>query len=199
MNLIGIYKITSPSGKVYIGQSVDINRRFGTYKSLRSSVKTSVKLYRSFLKYGVDKHTFEILDLCTKQDLNKYERFYQQVYNSISNGLNCVLTGCDGKPRENQPMTEKQKMQISKVHKGKVLSKETIDKIKTARANQIITKDHKENISKNSGSARIVLDTLTGVFYNSVLEASRYYPIKANTLVCNLSGKNKNKTNLIYA
>jgi hypothetical protein len=35
--ICGIYKITSPSGKVYIGQSVDIKRRFTTYKILNKS------------------------------------------------------------------------------------------------------------------------------------------------------------------
>ncbi len=37
MKVVGIYKITSPSGKVYIGQSVDIEKRFKTY--LRCSCK----------------------------------------------------------------------------------------------------------------------------------------------------------------
>ena len=32
--LIGIYKITSPSNKIYIGQSLDIDRRFKTYKNI---------------------------------------------------------------------------------------------------------------------------------------------------------------------
>lgn len=35
--IIGIYKITSPLGKVYIGQSHDINNRFKYYFSMRCS------------------------------------------------------------------------------------------------------------------------------------------------------------------
>jgi len=30
--MIGIYKITSPSNKVYIGQSINIEKRFKSYK-----------------------------------------------------------------------------------------------------------------------------------------------------------------------
>ena len=30
--MIGIYKITNPEGKVYIGQSIDIWMRIGTHK-----------------------------------------------------------------------------------------------------------------------------------------------------------------------
>lgn len=43
--MIGIYKITSPSGKVYIGQSVNIERRFLDYK--KSLKNTQIKLYNS--------------------------------------------------------------------------------------------------------------------------------------------------------
>ncbi len=32
--MIGIYKITNPEGKIYIGQSIDIDRRFKEYKRL---------------------------------------------------------------------------------------------------------------------------------------------------------------------
>ena len=52
--MIGIYKITSPTKKVYIGQSVDIEKRFYTYKKMLC--KQQVKLYNSFQKYGVDKN-----------------------------------------------------------------------------------------------------------------------------------------------
>ena len=44
--MIGIYKITNPKGKVYIGQSIDINRRFNEYQKMLCS--QSKKLYYSF-------------------------------------------------------------------------------------------------------------------------------------------------------
>ena len=33
--MIGIYKITSPNGKIYIGQSINIDRRFKSYRKLQ--------------------------------------------------------------------------------------------------------------------------------------------------------------------
>ena len=45
---IGIYKITSPSNKIYIGKSNNINRRFKEYIKLRC--KQQPKLYNSFKK-----------------------------------------------------------------------------------------------------------------------------------------------------
>lgn len=66
MNKIcGIYKITSPSGRIYIGQSEDINRRFHQYKKL--NCKKQWLLYKSFVKYGVDNHIFEIIVECDKK------------------------------------------------------------------------------------------------------------------------------------
>jgi hypothetical protein len=44
-----------------------------------------------------------------------------------------------------------------------------------------------------------VLDTQTGIFYNSAKEASRLLGINKNTLYGYLLGNNPNKTSLIYA
>ena len=57
--MIGIYKITSPSNKVYIGQSVNIKKRFDYYIKMYPRVRQQVRLYKSFLKYGVKHHKFE--------------------------------------------------------------------------------------------------------------------------------------------
>jgi hypothetical protein len=47
--------------------------------------------------------------------------------------------------------------------------------------------------------SKIVLDTQTGIFYNSAREASKAYNINSNTLHTKLSGNSKNNTTLIYA
>ena len=54
-----VYKITSPSGKIYIGSTINVQKRFKNYNSL--SCPKQIKLYRSLLKYGVDNHIFEII------------------------------------------------------------------------------------------------------------------------------------------
>ncbi len=51
--IVGIYKITNPKGKVYIGQSVNIKKRWGDYKCLHNC-KEQKMLYNSFIKYGVN-------------------------------------------------------------------------------------------------------------------------------------------------
>ena len=73
--MIGIYKITSPSGKVYIGQSWSVEKRLYRYKHYLSSSSSQSVLHNSFLRYGPENHEMEILvqlseDVC--QDLLDY-------------------------------------------------------------------------------------------------------------------------------
>lgn len=89
--MIGIYKITNLKGKIYIGQSTNIEERLKQYKKTRCKKQT--KIYRSLVKYGIDNHTFEIITTCEVEQLNELERYYQDCYNVLSeNGLNCRLT-----------------------------------------------------------------------------------------------------------
>ena len=87
----GIYTITSPSGRVYVGQSVDIERRFSEY-TRNASVKKQRRLAASFAKYGVNSHEFLIVAECAESDLSKIERDWQERLDVCGkNGLNCRL------------------------------------------------------------------------------------------------------------
>ena len=83
--MIGIYKITNPKGKTYIGQSVNIEKRWNRYKNLIPKDCIGQPLiYRSLIKYGVENHIFEIIELCNKEELNKLESYYIVLYNSFN-------------------------------------------------------------------------------------------------------------------
>lgn len=198
--MIGIYKITNPEGAVYVGQSVDIERRFKTHKSGKYNKKCTPKLCASLDKFGYEKHEFDVIIECDKSQLNELERYYQEFYNANSDfNLNCNLTATNDKKGIRRPISDEQKLSISRVHKGKVYSEETRNKIKTARSKQVITDEHRRKISENSGSAKIVLHTTTGVFFNSAKEAAKAFGINPNSLVGILIGRvKKNNTNLIY-
>jgi group I intron endonuclease len=102
--ICGIYKITSPSGRVYIGQSVDIHRRSKEYK--KGSKKQS-RLNKSIIKYGWHLHTFEIIEECEIKYLNERERYWQDFYEVLGkNGLNCTLTKYKDKSGELSPNTK---------------------------------------------------------------------------------------------
>jgi len=86
----GIYKITNPNGKIYIGQSHDIDRRFKMYKRLEC--KGQKYLYASLVKYGYSKHSFEILEQCTAYDMNNLEIKYIAYYKSTDRKIGMNLT-----------------------------------------------------------------------------------------------------------
>ena len=98
MNKSGIYKIENPKGSIYIGQSKNVDERLGRYKKLQCC-KFQLLLYRSFLKYGIENHTFEVLEKgeFTKEDLNKLEKEYIVKYNSFRKlnklGMNLTTGG----------------------------------------------------------------------------------------------------------
>jgi len=121
--MIGIYKITSPNGRIYIGQSINIEERLKQYQNLKR-VKVHKKLYRSFLKYGINNHLFSIEKECLRKDLNKEERYYQEYYDCINQGLNCFYTSTDEKTRIN---SEEYNLQISETLKRRYNLKEIIN------------------------------------------------------------------------
>lgn len=156
--MIGIYKITNPNGKIYIGQSIDILSRFGSYEKLKNC-KNQIALKRSLEKYGVSNHKFEIIEECESFLLNERERYWQDFYEVIGgNGLNCKLTSTDDKSgklsietknrikqkRANQimkPHTEETKRKISESNKGKTLSEEHKNSLKKPKS-----EEHKEKM-----------------------------------------------------
>jgi len=160
--MVGIYKITSPSGKIYIGQSVDILSRINKYKNAKCI--TQPIILNSILKYGWGSHLFEIVCECEKQELNEKERHYQELFDCIGkNGLNCMLTNTStktGKARQETidklkgrklPESTRQKM------RDKKLSDETKLKISTANIGREVSKETRDKISKsNKGKVRSV-------------------------------------------
>lgn len=153
--LCGIYKITSPNGRIYIGQSVDINHRFMGYLRLYVKNKGQTKLHRSFEKHGVKNHTFEIIEECLEEDLNCRERYWQDYYNVLNGGLNCRLTKDNDKSGKVSQETLL-KMSIASMGNqhwlGKTHSQETKDKIGDANRGRI----HSDEVNKSKGRKGII-------------------------------------------
>lgn len=118
--ICGIYKITSPTGKVYIGQSIDIKKRIEDYK-YPVRVKSQRKLYSSLKKHGYKKHKFEIVMQCNIEKLDEMEIFYIDVYNTCNtkHGLNCNHGG-----QGHRIHSEETKRRLSESMKGRKVSEE---------------------------------------------------------------------------
>jgi len=201
--MIGIYKITSPTNRIYIGQSIDISNRFYIY-SINSCYKQK-RLYSSLKKYGFDKHKFEVLCECEISELNKIERYYQEFYNVLSPmGLNCVYQCTEEKKRLiSNEMKNKISIANSGVKNGMYGIKHT-EKFKQDRRNYKHTKESIYKISErskggNNPNAKIVIDLNTGIFYDCVGDAAIVLGLKRDNLKQWLNGRRKNKSNYVYA
>jgi group I intron endonuclease len=171
--MTGIYKIESPSGRIYIGQAVNICIRFISYRKMKC--KMQPRLYGSFSKYGVENHKFNIVELCNINDLNNRERYWQDFYNVISKvGLNCILTKSDDMPKvisdeTKQKIrsktilyrhTEEAKSKISESLKGRIVSDQTRRKISESQIGKIVLKSTCNKISEALKGRKIPKEVL---------------------------------------
>jgi len=147
--IIGIYKITNPKGAVYIGESNDIIRRWNReYKYLKC--KSQRKLYNSFMFYGVENHTFEIVKECTVKEIPYYERYYQEYYNVLDKefGLNLMYRNTNEKKQVQSEDTRKRR---SEAQKGKKHSEESKQKMRKPKSEETKQKMRENSKDKNKG------------------------------------------------
>jgi group I intron endonuclease len=148
--MIGIYKITSPSGKIYIGQTTNYSKRHNAYKNHKC--KGQPKLFASIEKYGFINHIIEIVKECEVKDLNYYERYYQEYYESVLNGLNLRYTATTDKSGF---MSEETKKKMSDSGKGKIITEEWRKNLSIAGMNRRHTEEEKQKISQaNKGKIK---------------------------------------------
>ena len=219
----GIYKITSPAGRIYIGQSANLKKRFRTYSYEHQSIKRQIILHRSFLKYGVENHQFDIIEYCSENELNCSERFWQDEFDVLKGGLNCILQNC-GVERKVYSQATKDKIGLANRGEnsalfGKKQSKEFIAlrvakvtgenhymfgksmKQETKEKMLVTFKKNSVNIGGKNGMAKLVICLETGIFYESLRDASNAYNINIALLgkMLNKNDSNINRTSLIYA
>jgi len=174
--ICGIYKITSPLKKVYIGQSIDIKNRWWKYKHLKCENQSH--LYNSLKKYGTNRHRFEIIHQCDKSELNELEKYYIELFQCFDNeyGLNLKAGGegggiCSEETKEklrkshlgqiahnkgesmSKEQYEKCKNTMFKsggigIRTGIEVTKETREKMRKAKLNISLSEEHKRNIGK---------------------------------------------------
>ena len=90
-DVCGIYKITNQeTGECYIGQAVDIRRRWMDHCKAGLGIDTPPgnQLYAAMLEYGLDVFSFELLLECKSDQLNENEKYFIKLYNSDAIGYN---------------------------------------------------------------------------------------------------------------
>jgi group I intron endonuclease len=109
----GIYKITNPEGKVYIGCSKNLENRKNCYKNHK--ISSQKLIFESIIKFGWDKHLWEEIEYTF--NLKEREKFWISEFNSFIEGLNSNLGG--GGPLEHSNETKNLISIKGKANKGK--------------------------------------------------------------------------------
>ena len=224
--MIGIYKIVSPNGKVYVGQTRNHRLRINCYSS--GSCKSQTKLYNSIVKYGWDTHLFQMIEECSIEMLNEREIHWGNLLNCLDRekGLNCRLGGQntqvsdetrkrlseghkgrkpwnkglkyneEQKKNIKMPDSKKQGKFLSELYKGKSLEERVGGK---ERSDEVRENMRKGMLGKNTSS---IICITTGEKFNSIKEASEKFNVHENSIGNILNGlarKTRKGLTFIYA
>lgn len=159
--LKGIYRIAHKlNGMCYIGQSVDMVQRW------RQHTTPNKSCIGQAIAAEPDQFTFEILEECSKEELNSREKFYIQFYNCVhpsgynknSGGSSSTEVSEDTRQKMSErkmgkklgPASDETKQKMSEAKKGHTFSDETKQKLSEAAKGKkrgLFSEDHKKNIS----------------------------------------------------
>ena len=164
--------MTSPSGKVYIGQTNNVYRRMVEHK--RNSDRNT-KLYSSIRRYGIESFDVDILFIGdSRYESTRMEQFYVIHYNAIENGLNHIPP-C----RPSSGFT------------GKKHSKKAVADIRNRKAGFVPEKA----IAKRS---KKVFCDMNNKEYKSISDCARDLNLSQGYVSLCLSGKRDNKIEVNY-
>ena len=168
----GIYMWTSPSGKSYIGQSVNLQKRKCAFLCF-GDIYGGQKINRARKKYNNKRYwKYKVLEYCDIDDLDEREEYYISLYNTMRKGYNCESGG-----NENKIVSDETKQKQSEAMKGE----------NNPLYGKHLTEEHKSKLSKAHDKRKIPVSqyTIEGVFiasYESIHEAQRLTNINKNTI-----------------
>jgi group I intron endonuclease len=179
--MIGIYKISSPTNRIYIGQSKNLETRFKYYE--KCNCKRQIKLYNSFKKHGVKNHKFEIIEECSLEMLDEREVYWGTIFNVLEGGLNHKIGNGVGtlsqetKDKISKSLTGKKKtpehcLNLSLSKKGTPSKRKGIQDLKQ-RGKSKPGAGGKGKPKNGAGpkTGNSIKDTLTGKIYLSIKNA----------------------------
>lgn len=127
--MITIYRITSPTGRKYIGQTKNLSKRKSLYKILKC--KQQSMLYNSLKLYGYSTHLIEVLEEVPESQADAAEIKWIASENSYftEGGMNLTRGGL--RPKHTQETRQKLSQMIlgAKNIKAKKLYQYSIEKI----------------------------------------------------------------------
>lgn len=156
--MIGIYKIENLNdGKIYIGQSNDIARRF--YEHMTKGVSSRIPVDEIIQKEGAASFSYEILEECSIEDLNEMEKKWIKFYRSNEYGYNKNeggLTDLIGSHNPNSKLTEQDVIKIRQAYNNHLKQKDVYEEYK-----DIISFGYFQNVWQGRSWAHIMPEVFT--------------------------------------
>lgn len=148
--ICGIYKITNQvNGKCYIGQSINIARRWRDHKKASSDASYNAYdsvLHKAFRKYGIENFSFEVLEECSQESLNAKEIYWINYFNSDDSQKGYNLTpGGDNVGQKCRKLTDEQLQELKCLLKTTLISQ--ADLAKQFNISQMAVSDINRGIS----------------------------------------------------
>ena len=171
--MTGIYQITNvENGKIYIGQSQDIERRFHDHKnSPQPKMREDVEIF------GWDSFKFEVLEECSLEVLNDRENFYIEKLNPEYNTIK--LHNWTHTPETCE------KIRQSKI--GTHHTEKACEKMSESRKGVTLSDEHKEKCRQkslgNKSRSRPVICVETGIEYENAKIAAQAVGLKSSSAI----------------
>lgn len=142
--MVGIYKIENIiNNKIYIGSCSNFNVRKGSHLCLlRQGKHHSIKLQRSFDKYGEINFIITLIEKCEKENLISREQYYIDTLKPFYNI--CLVAGST----KGRVFTDSHKEKLSKSLTGKVRTEEQKERQRQIKIGKIHTEQTKQKVSK---------------------------------------------------
>jgi len=161
MRACGIYAIENIiSGRVYVGSSTNVKRRWSEHQSLlQNSKHHSIRLQRSWAKHGASAFVFRLLESAPLERLTEREQHWMTELSAadLKLGFNVLPNAGTPKGRTFSPETI---AKMSASQRGRVLSVETRAKIGAKSIGRTLTDAQKAVISKRHAGKVLSPDTI---------------------------------------
>lgn len=204
-----IYKTTNNiNGKIYIGQHIT-DRLSDGYKG------SGIVIEQAFKKYGKHNFKMDILEFYegdSKEEFNNLERSYIEKFDSINPEIGYNRTLCCGGGFLGEEVykkrfyrhSEEAKRKISIANKGKVISKESIEKMRKTKLGKInnnrkkkTIEERKKRVISRKRERPVLQYDLNGNFireWESVCEAGKFYGLCYGASAIKVACDNPNRT-----
>lgn len=196
---IGIYRIEWHTGHYYYGQTVHYKNRIEKHISefLLGSNSNS-RMQRVYKKYGMPH--FEFIQDCTLESIDETEQRYLDEH--CGRPLCCNILKFVKSNRGFKMPSYFGKL-LAERNRKMIFTPEIRAKMSASAKVKYFSPEHRRKIGEAAkgglAGAKMVFNPMTGIFYNSLLEASFVANYTHSHFAKMLKGKVKNKTSFIYA